>query len=145
MSHFLESEKSAAVAEVSALKLSNMTLEETVSRQKSRIETLETSHNDTLILLEKKNSEISRNEEEYRQLQTKYIEVRREIANTENTLEETRGRVSTLTYKEQSLQQEVEYLRKDYERVVKELDIKATDFSTYRKEKVFLLISHVYF
>ena len=101
-----------------------------------RIETLETSHKDSLALLEKKNSDISRNEEEYKQLQTKYIEARREISNTENALQEAQGQVSTLSYKEQSLQQEVEFLRKDNDRVVGELNTKATDFSTYRKEKV---------
>jgi len=101
-----------------------------------RIETLETSHKDSLALLEKKTSDISRNEEEYKQLQTKYIEARREISNTENSLQEAQGQVSTLSYKEQSLQQEVEFLRKDNDRVVGELNTKATDFSTYRKEKV---------
>jgi chromosome segregation ATPase len=113
-------------------------LEETISRQKSRIETLEASHKDTLRLLEKKNGEITRNEEEYKQLQTKYIEARREISNTENSLQEAQGQVSTITYKAQSLQQEAELLRKDNGRLVGELNAKAADFSTYRKEKVFL-------
>jgi len=101
-----------------------------------RIETLEASHKDSLALLEKKNSELSRNEEQYKQLQTKFIEARREISNTENALQEAQGQVSTLSYKEQSLQQEVEFLRKDNDRVVGELNTKATDFSSYRKEKV---------
>jgi chromosome segregation ATPase len=111
-------------------------LEETVSHQKSRIETLEISHKDTLTLLEKKNADISRNEEEYKQLQAKHIEVRREISNTENLLQDAQGQVSTLTYKEQSLHQEVGFLRKDNDRLVVELNTKAADFSTYRKEKV---------
>ena len=118
------------------MKSTNATLEETISRQKSRIETLETSHKDTLTLLEKKNAEISRNEEEYKQFQTKYMEARREISNTETAFQEAQGQVSTLAYKEQSLQQEVEFLRKDHDRIVSELNAKATDFSAYRKEKV---------
>jgi nucleoprotein TPR len=118
------------------LKSTVATLEVTVSRQKMRIETLEASHKDSLALLEKKNSELSRNEEQYKQLQTKFIEARREISNTENALQEAQGQVSTLSYKEQSLQQEVEFLRKDNDRVVGELNTKATDFSSYRKEKV---------
>jgi chromosome segregation ATPase len=97
---------------------------------------LETSHKETLTLLEKNNADISRNKEEYKQLQTKYIEARREISNSENALQEAQGQVSTLTYKEQSLQQEVGFLRKDNERVVGELNTKANDFSAYRKEKV---------
>jgi chromosome segregation ATPase len=125
------------VSEVSSLKSSNTTLEETISRQKLRIETLETSHKDTLALLEKKNAEILRNEEEYKQLQNKYHEARREISKVENALQEAEGQFSTLTYKEQCLQQEVEFLRKDNERVVGELNVKAADFSTYRKEKAF--------
>lgn len=132
----VESEKSSGVSEVSTMKSTVATLEETISRQKMRIETLETSHKDSLALLEKKNSDITRNEEEYKQVQTKYIEARREISNTENALQEAQGQVSTLTYKEQSLQQEVEFLRKDNDRVVSELNTKASDFSTYRKEKV---------
>lgn len=111
-------------------------MEETLSRQKSRIETLETSHKDTLTLLEKKNAEISRNEEEYKQLQTKYMQARREISKTETALQEAEGQVSTLSYKGQNLQQEVEFLRKDHERVANELKTKGTDFSAYRKEKV---------
>ena len=101
-----------------------------------RIETLETSHKDSQALVEKKNAEILRNEEEFRQLQTKYIEARREISNTENILQEAQGQVSTLSYKEQSLQQEVEFLKKDNSRLVEELNTKANDFSIYRKEKV---------
>jgi nucleoprotein TPR len=115
-------------------------LEETISRQKLRIETLETSHKDTLTLLEKKNAEISRNEEEYKQVQTKYIDARRELSNTENTLQEARGQISTLSYKEQSLQQEVDYLKRDNERQIGELNAKTNDFSAYRKEKVDLYL-----
>jgi chromosome segregation ATPase len=133
-----ESEKSTGVSEVASLKSTHATLEETISRQKLRIETLEASHKDTLTLLEKKNGEISRNEEEYKQIQTKYIEARREISTTENALQEAQGQVSTLSYKEQSLQQEVEFLKKDNDRLIGELNTKASDFSTYRKEKVCL-------
>jgi len=113
-------------------------LEETISRQRMRIETLETSHKDTLALLEKKTAEISRSEDDYKQIQTKYIEARREISKTENTLQEAQGQVSTLSYKEQSLQQEVDFLKKDNDRLVGELNAKAQDFSIYRKEKVCL-------
>jgi len=57
-----ESDKSSRSAEISSLKSAITTLEETITRQKSRIETIETSHRGTLTLLEKKNAEISRNE-----------------------------------------------------------------------------------
>ena len=132
----VESETSNNSSEVTTLKSTNATLEETISRQRMRIETLETSHKDAQALVEKKNAEILRNEEEYRQLQAKYIEARREISNTENILQEAQGQVSTLSYKEQSLQQEVQFLKKDNSRLVEELNTKATDFSIYRKEKV---------
>jgi chromosome segregation ATPase len=131
-----ESEKSTGSSEISTLKSARTTLEETIARQKSRIETLETSHRDTLTLIEKKNGEISRNEDEYKLLQTKYIEARREISTTENALQEAQSQVSTLTYKEQSLQQEVDFLRKDNERLAAEVNTKSSDFATYRKEKV---------
>ena len=137
--HIVESEKSSGVSEVSTLKSTTATLEETISRQKMRIETLETSHKDSLTLLEKKNADILRNEEEYKQLQAKYHETRRELSNVENELQEAQGQVSTLTYKEQSLEQEVKLLRKDNERLDTELNTKAHDFSTYRREKVYLL------
>jgi chromosome segregation ATPase len=140
LSHIAESEKSTGVSAVNSLKSTNATLEETISRQKLRIETLETSHKDTLTLLEKKSGEFSRSEEEYKQLQTKHMAARREISNTETALQEAEGQISTLTYKTQSLQQEVEFLRKDHDRVVSELNAKATYFSTYRKEKVLLHI-----
>lgn len=129
------------MSELSSLRSTNATLEETISRQKLRIETLETSHKDTLALLEKKNQDIARNDEEYKQVQTKYIEARRELSNTENALQEAQGQMSALTYKEQSLQQEVEFIKKDNERLISELNAKANDLSTYRKEKVFLFIT----
>ena len=132
----VESAKSDGVSEVSNLKSSIATLEETISRQKMRIETVEALHKDALSLLEKKNSEISRNEDDYKQLQTKHIEARREISKTENSLQDAQGQISTLEYKEQSLQQEVEFLRKENDRVVGELNTKASDFATHRKEKV---------
>jgi nucleoprotein TPR len=111
-------------------------MEGTVARQKSRIQTLETSQRDTLTLIEKKNAEISRNEEEYKQLQTRYIEARREISTAENALQEAQSQVSTLSYKEQTLQQELDFLRKDNERLAAEINTKSSDFSSYRKEKV---------
>jgi len=135
----IESEKSSGVSEVSALKATNTTLEETISRQKLRIETLETSHKDSLTLLEKKNADLLRNEEDYKQIQTKYHETRRELSKVENELQEAQGQLSTLTYKEQSLEQEVKLLRKDNERLDTELNTKANDFSTYRREKVSIL------
>jgi len=135
----IESEKSSGVSEVSALKATNTTLEETISRQKLRIETLETSHKDSLTLLEKKNADLLRNEEDYKQLQTKYHETRRELSKVENELQEAQGQLSTLTYKEQSLEQEVKLLRKDNERLDTELNTKANDFSAYRREKVSIL------
>jgi chromosome segregation ATPase len=135
----IESEKSSGVSEVSALKATNTTLEETISRQKLRIETLETSHKDSLTLLEKKNADLLRNEEDYKQLQTKYHETRRELSKVENELQEAQGQLSTLTYKEQSLEQEVKLLRKDNERLDTELNTKANDLSTYRREKVSIL------
>ena len=125
------------MSEVSNLKAATINLEETVSRQRLRIETLEASHKDTLALLDKKNSEISRNEDDYKQLQSKYIEARRNLINSETALQEAQGQNSALIYKEQSLQQEVEFLRKDNDRIAAELNQKADDFSTYRKEKVF--------
>ena len=138
MSYYIsnvESERSSGVSEVTLLKSQNATLEETISRQKMRIETLEVTHKDTLALLEKKSTEIARNEEEYKQLQAKHMEVRRELANSETALQEAQGQISTLTYKEQSLQQEAEFLKRDNERLASELNTKATDFSNYRKEK----------
>lgn len=124
------------VSEISSLRSTNATLDETISRQKLRIETLETSHKDSLALLEKKNGDIARNEEEYKQLHMKYSDARRQISDAENAVQEAQGQVSTLTYKEQSLQQELEFIKKDNERLVGELNTKATDFSTYRKDKV---------
>jgi nucleoprotein TPR len=97
---------------------------------------LETSHKDSLALLEKKTKEISRNEEEYKQLHQKYVEARREVSTTENTLQEAQGQSSALAYKAQSLEQELEFIKKDNERLVDELNTKANDFSAYRKEKV---------
>jgi nucleoprotein TPR len=131
----VESEKSTDVSEVSSLKSQNATLQETISRQKMRIETLETTNKDTLALLEKKSSDIARNEEEYKEFHAKYIESRRELANTETALQEAQGQISTLTYKEQSLHQEVEFLKRDNDRLANELNTKASDFSNYRKEK----------
>jgi len=124
------------VSEVSSLKSVNVSLEETISRQKLRIETLETSHKDSLALLEKKTNEISRNEEEYKRLHQKYVEARRDVSTTENILQEAQGQSSALAYKAQSLEQELEFIKKDNERLVDELNTKANDFSAYRKEKV---------
>lgn len=124
------------MSEVSSLKSVNVSLEETISRQKLRIETLETSHKDSLALLEKKTNEISRNEEEYKRLHQKYVEARRDVSTTENILQEAQGQSSALAYKAQSLEQELEFIKKDNERLVDELNTKANDFSAYRKEKV---------
>ena len=99
---------------------------------------METSHKDTLSLLEKKSGDILRNEEEYKQIQAKYVESRREVSQLENSLQECQGQVSTLTYKDQTLEQELSFLKQDNERLAGELTTKATDFSTYRKEKVHL-------
>ncbi|ODH19930.1 hypothetical protein ACO22_06041 [Paracoccidioides brasiliensis] len=122
-------------SEVTALKSSSSTSESEFSSLKSRIASLETSNRDTLALLESKSNAYDKLAEELSAQHKKTIELRRDAANLEQRLQASHAAASSTRFREQSLKQEVELLKKNNEWFENELKTKSGEYQKFRKEK----------
>ncbi|QDS74896.1 hypothetical protein FKW77_003764 [Venturia effusa] len=102
---------------------------------KSRISTLETSNTDALSLLEAKTAAHDKLSDELSAQQKKAVALRRELADAEEKRQAAENASMSAKFKEQSLQQEVELLKKNNEWHEKELKHRGSEHTKYRKEK----------
>ena len=87
------------------------------------------------MLLESKSTAYDTLAEEVTLQHQKTIELRREVSNLEQSIQSANAVSSNAKYHEQSLQQEIEHLKRNNEWLDNELKTKSTDFTKYRKEK----------
>ncbi|PGG99072.1 hypothetical protein AJ79_08706 [Helicocarpus griseus UAMH5409] len=130
-----ENTRSNLESEVATLKSSSNTNESESSSLKSRIASLETSNRDTLALLESKSNAYDKLAEELSTQHKKTIELRREVSTLEQKLQAANSASSSTRFREQSLQQEVELLKKSNEWFENELKTKSGEYLKFRKEK----------
>ena len=102
---------------------------------KTRITSLESSHRDTLSLLESKSAAYDDLVTELSAKHQKNIELRREISGLEQTVRATEAASSSAKYREQNFQQEVDSLKRNNDWLDQELKTKTAEFSKFRKEK----------
>ncbi|OLL22033.1 Protein MLP1, partial [Neolecta irregularis DAH-3] len=131
-----ERDISAAHSELISLKSRNSSLELENQTLSSRMETLESSKQETVVALSRCNEDSAKQQEEYDTLQTRFLDARREIANLETKIHEYNASEISAKFKEQSLQQEIDRLKKNNEWLNTELTAKTSEFSTFRKEKI---------
>ncbi|KIY00253.1 uncharacterized protein Z520_03938 [Fonsecaea multimorphosa CBS 102226] len=106
-----------------------------VNTLKSRISSLEGSNRDTLALLESKNAAYDSLSQDLATQHQKNAELRKQINALDQSVQSANAAVASARFKEQSLQQEVEMLKKNNEWLETERKIKAEEHTNFRKEK----------
>ncbi|KAK1068883.1 Protein mlp1 [Friedmanniomyces endolithicus] len=117
----LRSSTSGSTAETSALR--------------QRIDTLESSNRDALALVESKSTEKDRVATELSEQHGKLRGLRRAINQLEERHQTLENAASSQKFKEQSLQQEIELLKRNNEWHSNELQTRSTEHAKFRKER----------
>jgi nucleoprotein TPR len=101
----------------------------------STITTLEVSNRNNISLLDSKSAAYDRLAEELSTQQQKIIELRREVSELEEKLQKAENTSRSTKFREQTLQREVEHLKKSNDWHDEELKRRTTEHTKYRKEK----------
>lgn len=130
-----ESAREALSAELDQLKSSSSTSGAEVSTLKQRIEALEASSRDALALVESKSTEKDRLADELSEQHTKWLALRKEVGQLEERNQSLENAASTQKFKEQSLQQEIDLLKRNNEWHSNELQTRGQEHAKFRKER----------
>ncbi|KAM5475318.1 Protein mlp1 [Microsporum audouinii] len=130
-----ENARSQLESEIGTLKSTTSTSEAEVGSFKSRIASLEASNRDTLGLLESKSVAYDKLAEELSIQHRKTIDLRREVTALEQKIQAASSTAASTRFREQSLQQEVDLLKKNNEWFETELKTKSAEHLKFRKEK----------
>ncbi|KAK6382903.1 Protein mlp1 [Exophiala oligosperma] len=106
-----------------------------ISTLKSRVTSLEAANRDTLALLESKTTAYESLSQDLAAQHQKAAELRKQITTLEQSVQSANASVASAKFKEQSLLQEVEMLKKNNEWLENERKIKADEHTNFRKEK----------
>lgn len=106
-----------------------------VSNLKTRISSLEAANRDTLALLESKTTAYDKLSQDLTAQHQKAAELRKQISSLEQSVQSANSSVSSSKFREQSLQQEIDLLKKNNEWLENERKIKADEHTNFRKEK----------
>lgn len=102
---------------------------------RQRIESLEASNRDTLALVESKSSEKDRLATELSEQHGKLLSLRRDISGLEERNQALDNAASSQRFKEQSLQQEIDLLKRNNEWHATELQTRGQENAKFRKER----------
>jgi nucleoprotein TPR len=102
---------------------------------KSRISSLEASNRDIVASLESKTTAYERLSQDLSASHQKSAELRKKITTLEESVQTANSAASSSKFREQSLQLEIEQLKKSNEWLNQERDIKAEEHKNFRKEK----------
>lgn len=130
-----ENTRSTLESEIATLKSSSTSNESEASSLKSRISSLETSNRDTLALLESKTAAYDKLAEELSAQHKKTIDLRRELSTAEQNLQTSNSASASARFREQSLQQELDLIKRNNEWFETELKTKSAEYLKFRKEK----------
>ncbi|KAL8702999.1 MAG: hypothetical protein Q9201_003815 [Fulgogasparrea decipioides] len=132
-----EEEQSRAALEVELENLKSSTANSTseITTLKTRISSLESSNRDTLSLLEIKSLAYDKLAEELSTQHQKTLELRKEVSALEQKVQSADAAASAAKYHEQSLQQEIEQLKRNNDWLDRELKAKTDEYSKFRKDK----------
>ncbi|KAK5944425.1 Protein mlp1 [Knufia obscura] len=102
---------------------------------RSKINSLESSHRDTLSLLDSKSKEVDRLAQDLSNEHTKLVELRRQVSALEQSKQEATTSANSARFRQASLEQEVELQKKSIDWYESERKIKAEEHQNFRKEK----------
>ena len=106
-----------------------------VSTLRNRITSLESSHQDTLSLLDSKSKEIDRLAQDLTDEHGKVVTLRRELSKSEQDKEEAKSATQSAKFKQASLEQELELQKKNLDWYENERKIKNEEHQKFRREK----------
>lgn len=121
--------------ELENLRTSTSTMTSELSTLTARITSLETSNRDTLSILESKTTAHDNLAQELSTQHLKTVELRRAFSSLEQSVQSANAASSSARFHEQSLQQEIESLKRNNEWLDRELKTKSGEYTKYRKEK----------
>ncbi|RVD80964.1 uncharacterized protein DFL_008847 [Arthrobotrys flagrans] len=131
----LETKSRTLEADLSHLRTSTSSSTEETRTLKARITTLESEKRETLEAYTRKLNEIEDLQGEYSRQKTKILELRREIGTIESRAQQAESAQTAAKFREQTIKQELEIVRKNTEWLENELSIKQNEHSKYRKER----------
>lgn len=102
---------------------------------RQRIDSLEASNRDALALVESKSTEKDRLAAELSEQHGKLLALRRETSQLEEKSQSLENTLSSQRFKEQSLQQEIELLKRNSEWHANELQTRSAEHAKFRKER----------
>ncbi|KAI1940141.1 Protein mlp1 [Ophidiomyces ophidiicola] len=130
-----ENSRAELESKLEALKSSTSSSEAEFNSLKSRIASLEASNRDTLGLLESKSTAYDKLADDLSTQHRKTVTLRREVADLEQKLQAANSASASTRFREQSLQQELDLLKKNNEWFENELQTKSAEYLKFRKEK----------
>lgn len=130
-----EQARAASEAELQALRSSTASSTEQVSSLRTHIESLESSNRDTVAVLESKSTAYDNLAEELTKQHQKTIELRREVATLEQSVQSAETESNNAKLQEQGLRQEIEHHKRHNDWLDGELQTKSGEHTKFRKEK----------
>ncbi|KAL8734660.1 MAG: hypothetical protein Q9166_001316 [cf. Caloplaca sp. 2 TL-2023] len=127
--------RAALESELESIKTSTASSTSEVTNLNTRITSLESSNRDTLSLLESKTTAYDKLAEELTAQHSKTLELRKEVTLLEQKAQSADATASTAKYHEQSLQQEIEQLKRNNDWLDRELKAKSDEYTKFRKDK----------
>ena len=102
---------------------------------KSRISSLEAANRDTLAVLDSKSTAYDKLAEDLATQHQKTVELRRQVSTFEQNLQAANSAAASMRFKESSLQQELDLMKRNNEWFESELKTKSEEHLKFRKEK----------
>ena len=133
--YLTENARSQLQSELAQVKSTSSNEASETTALKSRVASLEASNRDTLAVLESKSSAYDKLAEDLATQHQKAVDLRRHVGTLEQNLQTANSAASTAKFKEQSLSQEIEMLKRNNEWLDNELKTKTSEYSKFRKEK----------
>ncbi|EPE03223.1 tpr mlp1 mlp2-like protein [Ophiostoma piceae UAMH 11346] len=121
--------------ELQTMKSSGANSQSELERLASRNASLEASNRDTLAILESKTTANAELAEELQAQHQKNLKLNQEITTLQQSIQTAQASTTSAKFREQSLQQELEFARKNNEWFEKELKAKSEESLKLRKEK----------
>ncbi|TKA67268.1 hypothetical protein B0A55_09415, partial [Friedmanniomyces simplex] len=130
-----DSARESLASELAELRSSTSGSTAETSALRQRIDTLESSNRDALALVESKSTEKDRVATELSEQHSKLLGLRREINQLEERNQTLENAASSRKFKEQSLQQEIDLLKRNNEWQSSELQTRSQEHAKFRKER----------
>ena len=127
--------RDAIARELEQLKMATAGSTAETTSLRHRIETLESSNRDALALVESKSTDKDRIATELSEQHAKLIALRRELSQVEEKNQTLENAAASQKFKEQSLQQEIDLLKRNNEWHSTELQTRTTEHAKFRKER----------